>query len=468
MTETDSLWRTTIHVILPTHTGARLLLLPGALGWSLPVVHLPEQVWLSEVGALREAIATELGIHTAVLRCAWASEDDVQRLSEAILVLDRVDTTWQASPDSAWVDRDALTNLTLALPLQRPLLESVLAELDGQPLPTLRPPWARPGWLVEASVWVERELARLGYETLAPVQQFRSWGISAILRVSTTQGDVYFKVANAWPLSAHEPLVMQTLADWYPQQIPAPLTIDNDRRWMLLRDFGPALRGNPDLDAWTAALQAYVPLQRDTADRLDTLWAIGCADRRLETLPAWVDFLVADAETLALIEPQEADRLIALGPHLKELAAKLSDYRLPSTLVHGDLHPGNIAAQQGGYLFYDWTDACIAHPFMDLITVLEETDTLPDQALATARLRDAYLSLWTDYEPQDRLMEAWSLAEPLAALHQVISYRNIYGILEPGTKMEFARGLKYWVRRLLSIAADQSNPSTQAAPLIRR
>ena len=33
MTETDSLWRTTIHVILPTHTGARLLLLPDALGW---------------------------------------------------------------------------------------------------------------------------------------------------------------------------------------------------------------------------------------------------------------------------------------------------------------------------------------------------------------------------------------------------------------------------------------------------
>ncbi len=144
-------------------------------------------------------------------------------------------------------------------------------------------------------------------------------------------------------------------------------------------------------------------------DRLDALWALGCADRRLETLPAWVDFLVADAETLALIEPQEADRLIALGPHLKELAAKLSDYRLPSTLVHGDLHPGNIAAQHGGYLFYDWTDACIAHPFMDLITVLEETDTLPDQAQATARLRHAYLSQWTDYEPQDRLMEAWSL-----------------------------------------------------------
>ena len=50
------------------------------------------------MGALREVIATELGIHSAVLRCAWASEDDVQRLSEAILVLDRADTTWQASP----------------------------------------------------------------------------------------------------------------------------------------------------------------------------------------------------------------------------------------------------------------------------------------------------------------------------------------------------------------------------------
>ena len=228
---------------------------------------------------------------------------------------------------------DALTNLTLALPHQRPLLESVLAELDGQPVPTLRPPWARSGWLVEASVWVESELARLGFEALAPVQQFRSWGISAILRVSTTQGDVYFKVANAWPLSAHEPRVMQTLADWYPQQIPAPLTIDSDRRWMLLRDFGPALRGNPDLDAWKAALQAYVPLQRDAVERLDTLWAIGCADRRLETLPAWVDFLVADAETLVLIEPQEADRLIACGTAPQGVGCKA--IRLPAAIDAG-------------------------------------------------------------------------------------------------------------------------------------
>lgn len=184
-------------------------------------------------------------------------------------------------------------------------------------------------------------------------------------------------------------------------------------------------------------------LQRDTTDRLGALQAIGCADRRLETLPAWVDFLVADVETLVLIEPQEADRLIALGPHLKELAAELSDYRLPSTLVHGDLHPGNIAAYHGKYLFYDWTDACIAHPFMDLITVLEETDTFADRAQAMARLRHAYLSQWTDYKPQDRLMDAWTLAEPLAALHQAISYRNIYGILEAGTKLEFARGLKF-------------------------
>ena len=246
-------------------------------GWSLPVITLPERVWLSEVGALRRIFAAELGMHSAVLRCAWAMEDDAQHLTEAVFVLDRAEATWQAFPGSSWVNRHALTDLSLTLSQQRPLLESVLAELAGQLMQPLRHPWARPGWLAEVSVWVEGELARLGFETLAPIQQFRSWGISAILRVSTTQGDVYFKVANAWPLSAHEPLVMETLADWYPQQIPEPLTIDSDRRWMLLRDFGPALRGNPDLDAWTATLQAYVPLQRDTTNRLDTLWALGCA-----------------------------------------------------------------------------------------------------------------------------------------------------------------------------------------------
>lgn len=454
MTDAASLWRTTIHVALPASEEPALLMLSGEAGWSLPQLQLPGRIWLSEVGELGELIAGELGIASTVLRCAWSQEDEMQHRREAVLVLDPAGAAPEPAPGSLWMSLEPLSELPLALPQQRPLLQSILAELGGHQPPHLRPPWSRPGWRVEASAWVETELERLGYEATGPVEQIRSWGISAILRVRTGQGKLYFKVANTWPLSAHEPLVMRTLSAWYPNSVPAPLAIDLERRWMLLRDFGPELRGNRDVATWEAAVQAYALLQRDAVERLGDLWAIGCADRRLDMLAERIDFVLADEVTLALLEPREADRCVALGPHLKVLAARLAEYHLPATLVHGDLHPGNIAAQEGTYLFYDWTDTAVAHTFIDLVTVLDEASTLPDSAQAARRLRDAYLSLWTDYEPGERLLEAWSLAEPLGVLHQVISYRNICGISETGTGFEYAGGLKFWVRKLLRMVDD--------------
>lgn len=86
-------------------------------------------------------------------------------------------------------------------------------------------------------------------------------------------------------------------------------------------------------------------------------------------------------------------------------------------------------------MFFDWTDACVAHPFFDLVTLLiENTDhgeRLPDVPSARERLIEAYLGEWSAYAPMDRLHKAWALAEPLGWLHQAISYQYLLRSLEP-------------------------------------
>jgi aminoglycoside phosphotransferase (APT) family kinase protein len=86
----------------------------------------------------------------------------------------------------------------------------------------------------------------------------------------------------------------------------------------------------------------------------------------------------------------------------------LASYAVPHTLVHGDLHLGNVARCAGSYLFFDWTDACVAHPFFDTISIFQAKD--PN---VLARLRNSYLGVWAAYEPIERLLEAWTLAKPL-------------------------------------------------------
>jgi len=49
----------------------------------------------------------------------------------------------------------------------------------------------------------------------------------------------------------------------------------------------------------------------------------------------------------------------------------------------------------------------------------------------------------------ERLREMWRLAEPLGALHQVVSYQHIVAALEPTSRPEMAGGVVDWLRRLI-------------------
>jgi aminoglycoside phosphotransferase (APT) family kinase protein len=112
--------------------------------------------------------------------------------------------------------------------------------------------------------------------------------------------------------------------------------------------------------------------------------------------------------------------------------------------VHGDLHLKNVAVKAGRYQFFDWTDACVTHPFLDMTTIYNEEDMTRQ-----TYLRDMYLTLWTSYAPMKQLLEDWALAGPLCHLHQAISYQHIVVGLEASAQAEFRRLVPHFVRKLL-------------------
>src|SRR5262249_13701009 len=174
--------------------------------------------------------------------------------------------------------------LTDVLPEQRAALEDYLTEAASGEIPVLRAPWARPGWLDEATAWIEAQLQALGTPPIMPVEQVKSWGIACVLRVRTTRGMRYFKAPAALPLFAHEPSVMAGLAQMFPDYIPAPLRMDEPRRWMLMPDFGPLLARDGSMLARAAMVRVFCIIQRHSAERVDDLLCMGCVDRRLERL----------------------------------------------------------------------------------------------------------------------------------------------------------------------------------------
>ena len=127
------------------------------------------------------------------------------------------------------------------------------------------------------------------------------------------------------------------------------------------------------------------------------------------------------------------------------MCERLAAGAVPDALVHGDLHLSNVAGDENGYVFFDWTDACLTHPFLDMLVVLFTED-----AELRRSLGDAYLGVWADVAPADELLELWALAEPLASLNQAISYRSIIANVERGVAPEFDTMVPFFLRKALA------------------
>lgn len=256
--------------------------------------------------------------------------------------------------------------------------------------------------------------------------------------------DVYFKAGPDSPLFINEGVVMTALVTYYPQHIPRPLQIEAEQKWILLADFRGRIAYEPSVDERAALVHAFGPLQVNSTQHIDAMLKLGCRDRRLSWLATKIDPLLHDSAVLQALTDTEVTQLQQLAPHLKHRCLELEQYRVPSALVHGDLGAGNVVFRDDGVLIFDWTEACITHPFLDMIDIYDESDMAIQQ-----RLRDQYLSYWTVFEPLERLQELWNLTKPIFALHHAVSYQHIYANVEPSAQQDLSWGVPKWVRMLL-------------------
>jgi len=460
MSETAPVWSSTVYGLLVHRDTPRVLMARDDDGWVLPHVRLEERLWPPRVGGVAEALRRELGLPLTILRYVDArTEDTSPPHAEVTYVLESHVPLAEPRGGGTWIGRASLDGLSPRMARQRAAIEACLVEAEGGPAPVARPPWARPGWFAAAAAWMEEQLATRGTPCVGPVEQLKTWGISCVLRAHTVAGDVYFKAASTRALFADEPALTAALAALYPAHVPMPLAIDRERGWMLLADFGPTLdatAGRDDPAARADWLGTFGQVQRASAGHVDAFLALGCQDRRLHRLAAQVDPLLSDTAALSGLDGPEVARLRALGPRLRAMCGALAGYDVPRTLVHGDLHSGNIAVRDGAYLYFDWTDGCVAHPFFDLPIVRYEAERAPrgDRAGKGENegwpgLLEGYLASWTAYEPLERLRETWALAEPLGHLHHAISYQYIRASLEPAQR-DFDGMLPMVLRRLLA------------------
>ena len=408
----------------------KLLLVRTDRQWRLPHIVVKDVVWGANAQVIAPALERRLGTRLWLLRLVHETQAEATKRIEAIFELELLDPDWVAPAHGRWAGRSELAGLRLRDEEQRPILDSYLDALERGDVPEQRPAWARPGWLPAVREWIEQEAARLGH-TVVGVEQVKHWSISSVLRIDTDGPDLYFKVPMRLPLFVDEARVTARLAERFPDHVPAPLSVEPAHGWLLLAAFDELFTFAAPVAVRTESLRRFARLQRRTSELVGELLADGCLDRRLDVLETQIDPLVNDSEAVARLTPEEVTELRRLAPTVKELCRRLAGVGLPSTLVHGDLHMLNVARLDGRLVYFDWSDACIAHPFIDLLSLEWEKDEASRMALL-----DAYLEAWQGAETAERLQEAVALATVVSPLHHAVSYRHIVAGLEPAAKPE--------------------------------
>jgi aminoglycoside phosphotransferase (APT) family kinase protein len=275
----------------------------------------------------------------------------------------------------------------------------------------------------------------------------KQWSISSILRFETSGGQAWLKAVPSF--FAHEGALIQLLAQLLPENLPRVLSIAPKEGWLLMDTFpGEKLAVKADVSQMAESLRLLATLQVAYATRLDDLFAAGCPDCRLATLDGELKALLARSDVLGSLNDEEVAGLTAFTAEVPDRCEALIDCGVPETLVHGDFHGANVAVSDDSLVLYDWPDACVAHPFVDLATFIGPGL----EPSIRAKLTEAYLEVWSRHFPTAKLEAALRLAEPLFCLHHAISHQRIVDGIEPGERWEFSGSVQLWLRRLLAAA----------------
>ena len=320
-------------------------------------------------------------------------------------------------------------------------------------------------WRAEMQAWIHEQLDRLGASVTGPIEpRDRPW--SMIMQVPTSDGQVWFK-ANS-PAASFEPALTLALGRWAPGTVLTPLAVDADRGWSLLPDAGTSLRtlldAEPEVRLWEDALQGYAALQRTVAGRIDDMLALRVPDLRPDTLPDHFDLLLDSPQVKDQIDvpdgipAQRYAEVRALRPTFVRWCEQLAAGGVPMSIDHCDLHDGQVfraaGGSAGGWVFIDWADASVGHPFGTLHEAMKRAtqrfSLAPDSAELT-RLRDAYLEPWTDEHDTADLREAARLAMHLGLIGRAMAWYRIFPMTEAFVWQLHGRDVARFLSRLLEL-----------------
>ena len=283
------------------------------------------------------------------------------------------------------------------------------------------------------------------------LEQVSLYDLACVLRARTESGSVYFKAS----VDALESAVTSHLSRTFPNLTPKVLAVHKTYGWLLTRGSGERLSGAADIKVWSDAFAKLAKFQGSSVN----LKSLGGAVHRFDTLAERAEAFLRDGVTLADwgLRDEQINALAELPPRIKRAHEQVNALGLPRGPAHGDAQPMNaLFDKDGNVVWFDWSEASVAHPFMDVGWCLAwmmnpARETLPvcrAYGDAPARLWRAYLKALDAPDAEDLMGDAVILA----MTHRAVVYSAKYAAFEgtvPDWRPQYA---PYYLRQLLKMA----------------
>jgi hypothetical protein len=310
------------------------------------------------------------------------------------------------------------------------------------------PPWAVPGWFERASMWMVERMAEVRAPAFEPPRIVYLWGISAVLRAPSALGPMFLKCSGG--VFPQEAAVTAVLSEATPDLVTRVAAVEPDENWLLMYDHGERTLGDDPPETWARGLDVHARVQQAWRGREQVLIDAGAPVRSLsglaDALPTFADQDPLDTE---LRGEHRAAWNAAIGA-LTDACARLDAIGPAPGLIHGDLHVWNVAATPDGPRIFDWTDAAISHPFLDLAVYATRSDDLA----VRHRIRDSYLAHWSEHLSPADLAEAGELAITVGSLLQVQAYIHILSSLDPDDRGDLTGAAGSWARAAVATLTE--------------
>lgn len=409
--------RETYRAIVLMQSGEQLLLNPAGDGFLLPSVTIPR--WQRVAENMTFAIRNEWGQEAI---CLFTPDliAPVNSSNNHYYQVMECSGLAKSRSHAEWIPVASLSERIFVDPMDYVAVQRSLALCHGHMGTAAPGPFTRLGWFAELQAWIEKVIGPLGSHLTGNFSQLNASPSFSLVRFETSGPAVWFKAIGK-PNLREFPITL-ALARLFPQYVPQILGARPEwNGWLSLEVEGAHLGETRDAQHWNTAASTLAKLQIESIARGKVLIASGARDlgasALLKLVRPFLNVMDRLMEKQTTVPPPVLSRseLILLGEEIEDALSFSAGLRIPDSLGHLDLNPGNVIVSEGQSVFLDWAEAYVGNPFFSFQYLVQHFRHVTGvDAAAESVLTRAYTEEWQHFVSPGRLEEAVRFAPMLA------------------------------------------------------